>query len=38
MNTIAELIARVLDAKGDAAVITQVKKGVQELCDRFPIY
>ncbi len=38
MNTIAELIARVLDAKGDVAVIAQVKKSVKELCDRFPIY
>ena len=38
MKTIANLIARVLDAKGDAAVTAQVKKEVKELCDRFPIY
>src|SRR5438128_1999427 len=38
MKTIAQLIARVLDAKGDTGVIVQVKKDVKELCDRFPIY
>ncbi|HEX6086129.1 MAG TPA: serine hydroxymethyltransferase [Thermoanaerobaculia bacterium] len=38
MGTIAQLMARALDAKGDAAVIEEVKKGVKELCDRFPIY
>jgi len=38
MKTIALLIARVLDAKGDTGVIAQVKKDVKELCDRFPIY
>jgi glycine hydroxymethyltransferase len=38
MKTIAELIARVLDSKGDESVIAQVKKDVKELCDRFPIY
>ena len=38
MKTIARLIARVLDAKGDASVTAQVKKDVKELCDRYPIY
>jgi len=38
MKTIAELIARVLDAKGDTGVIAQVKKDVKEMCDRFPVY
>ncbi|HEV7766098.1 MAG TPA: serine hydroxymethyltransferase [Thermoanaerobaculia bacterium] len=38
MQTIALLIARVLDSKGDAAVIEGVKRDVKELCDRFPIY
>jgi glycine hydroxymethyltransferase len=38
MKTIANLIARVLDAKGDAAVTAQVKSEVKQLCDRFPIY
>jgi glycine hydroxymethyltransferase len=38
MKTIAQLIGRVLDARGDAGVITQVKKDVKQLCDRFPIY
>jgi glycine hydroxymethyltransferase len=38
MKTIAELIARVLDSNGDADVTAQVKHGVKELCDRFPIY
>ncbi|HEX2062115.1 MAG TPA: serine hydroxymethyltransferase [Thermoanaerobaculia bacterium] len=38
MKTIAGLFARVLDSKGDAGVIEQVKRDVKELCDRFPIY
>jgi glycine hydroxymethyltransferase len=38
MKTIAQLMARVLDAKGDDGVIAEVKKNVKELCDRFPIY
>ena len=38
MGTIAQLMARALDAKGDTAVVEEVKKGVKELCDRFPIY
>jgi glycine hydroxymethyltransferase len=38
MKTIAQLIARVLDSKGDGAVTRQVKRDVKELCDRFPIY
>ncbi|HEV7921820.1 MAG TPA: serine hydroxymethyltransferase [Thermoanaerobaculia bacterium] len=38
MQTIAELIARVLDARGAAAVTEQVKREVKELCERFPIY
>ena len=38
MKTIAQLMARVLDAKGDTGVIADVKKNVKELCDRFPIY
>jgi len=38
MKTIATLIARVLDAKGDAGVTEQVKRDVKGLCDRFPIY
>ncbi|HEX6642054.1 MAG TPA: serine hydroxymethyltransferase [Thermoanaerobaculia bacterium] len=38
MKTIAGLIARVLDSKGDAEVIAGVKRDVKELCDRFPIY
>lgn len=38
MKTIANLIARVLDSKGDAAVIQQAKSEVKHLCDRFPIY
>jgi glycine hydroxymethyltransferase len=38
MQTIATLIARVLDSKGDAAEIERVKRDVKELCDRFPIY
>jgi len=38
MKTLAQLIARVLDARGDAAVTEDVKRGVKELCDRFPIY
>ena len=38
MKSIARLMARVLDSKGDAAVTAQVKKDVKELCDRYPIY
>jgi glycine hydroxymethyltransferase len=38
MKTIATLIARVLDARGDADVTAQVKREVKTLCDRFPIY
>lgn len=38
MKTMANLIARVLDSKGDPDVTAQVKSGVKELCDRFPIY
>src|SRR4051812_13051664 len=38
MKTIAQLIARVLDGKGEPGVVAQVKKEVKELCDRFPIY
>jgi len=38
MRTMAQLMARVLDSRGDAVVTAQVKKEVKELCDRFPIY
>jgi len=38
MKTIAELMARVLDSKGDAGVIAQVKQDVLGLCEEFPIY
>src|SRR3954447_22060019 len=38
MKTIAGFIARVLDSKGDAGVIAEVKSDVKELCDWFPIY
>ena len=38
MKTLAELLARVLDSKGDESVIADVRTGVKELCDRFPIY
>jgi glycine hydroxymethyltransferase len=38
MKTIAQLIARVLESKGDAGTIEAVKKDVKALCDRFTIY
>ncbi|HKB81527.1 MAG TPA: serine hydroxymethyltransferase, partial [Thermoanaerobaculia bacterium] len=38
MKTLAHLIGRVLDSKGDETVIAAVRKDVKELCDRFPIY
>ncbi|MGZ5434022.1 MAG: serine hydroxymethyltransferase [Thermoanaerobaculia bacterium] len=38
MATIAKLMARALEAKGDENVVAEVRKGVKELCDRFPIY
>jgi glycine hydroxymethyltransferase len=38
MKTVAELIARVLDSKGDDGVVARVRDEVKELCGRFPIY
>ena len=38
MKTIAGFIARVLDSRGDAAVIEQVKKEVSELTAGFPLF
>jgi glycine hydroxymethyltransferase len=38
MKRIAQLIAQVLDARGEAGVTADVKKGVRELCEQFPIY
>src|SRR4051812_3967105 len=38
MKTMAGLIARVLDSRGDAGVTAQVRREVKEVCDRFPIY
>jgi glycine hydroxymethyltransferase len=38
MKLIANLMARVLDARSDENITAQVKKDVKELCDRFPIY
>ena len=38
MRQIAAMIARILDAKGDAATIAAVRKQVDELTRRFPIY
>jgi glycine hydroxymethyltransferase len=38
MKTVAQLIARVLDSKGDSNVVAQVRKDVKAVCDRFPIY
>jgi glycine hydroxymethyltransferase len=38
MATIAGLIARVLDSRGDAGVVEQVRVEVREICARFPIY
>ncbi|MGH9458404.1 MAG: serine hydroxymethyltransferase [Thermoanaerobaculia bacterium] len=38
MRNIGELIARVLDSAGDAAVVAEVRAGVLELCRSFPIY
>ncbi|MGZ8833048.1 MAG: serine hydroxymethyltransferase [Thermoanaerobaculia bacterium] len=38
MKTMANLIARVLDSKGDPGVTAQVRREVKELCDRFPVY
>jgi glycine hydroxymethyltransferase len=38
MKTIAQLIARVLDSRGDSGVVAEVKKNVKDLCDRYPIY
>ncbi|HEX9407151.1 MAG TPA: serine hydroxymethyltransferase, partial [Thermoanaerobaculia bacterium] len=38
MKKIAQLIARVLDSKGDNGVVADVKKNVKHLCDQFPVY
>jgi glycine hydroxymethyltransferase len=38
MTRIAEWIARVLDAPGDAEVISRVRSEVKDLCDAFPLY
>src|SRR5258706_11516019 len=38
MKTIAQLIARVLDARAEPGVMNEVRQGVKELCDQFPIY
>jgi glycine hydroxymethyltransferase len=38
MKTIARLIARVLDARGDGAAVEEVKRGVAGLCEKYPIY
>jgi glycine hydroxymethyltransferase len=38
MRHVARMIARVIEAKGDAAVIEKVRNEVDELTKRFPIY
>ena len=38
MKEVGGMIAKVLDSKGDAAVLAKVKTQVKELCDRFPLY
>jgi len=38
MKQVASLISQVIDSKGDAAVMDNVKHGVKELTSRFPIY
>jgi glycine hydroxymethyltransferase len=38
MQVLAGLMARVLDSRGDTAVIDQVRNEVKEICSRFPIY
>jgi glycine/serine hydroxymethyltransferase len=38
MRHVARMIARVIEAKGDATVIEKVRNEVDELTKRFPIY
>lgn len=38
MREVARLIARVLDSKGDPAVVREVRDDVRGICERFPIY
>jgi glycine hydroxymethyltransferase len=38
MKTIAQLIARVLDSRGEEKVTREVRSGVAELCAAYPIY
>jgi len=38
MREVAKLIARVLDSKGDVAIVNHVRNEVRSLCERYPIY
>jgi len=38
MKVLGQLIAKVLEAKGEAKVVAEVKAQVQELCQQFPLY
>ena len=38
MREIAGMIAKVLDSRGDSAVLGKVQAQVKELCERFPLY
>jgi len=38
VEQVADLIAQVLDAEGEAAVVGRVRAQVLELCGRFPVY
>ena len=38
MDTIAELISRVLASPGDDRVLAAVRSDVSRLCDRFPLH
>jgi glycine hydroxymethyltransferase len=37
-ETVAHLIADVLDAPNDEAVLARVRKDVSALCKKFPVY
>ena len=38
MKRVAELLAQALESRGEEAALAEVRRGVKELTDRFPIY
>ncbi|MDP9348582.1 MAG: serine hydroxymethyltransferase, partial [Gemmatimonadota bacterium] len=38
MRTIAELIDRAIQSRGDEAVLARIRADIRDICDRFPLY